>query len=82
MTKLDKDLEKCLSEGPQSTLERKYIKEYLLEKGYRMQDLRKLPKGKARQLMTEACRYASLKLAEVESRARFQKKIHGSSQKM
>lgn len=79
MTEMDIDLEKCLAEGPQSALERKLIKEYLLSKGYHPADLRKLPKEVARELMIEACRYASLRLAEVESRARFQQKIHGSS---
>ncbi len=79
MTNIDIDVERCLAEGPQSTLERKLIKEYLVNKGYHPTDLRKLPKDVARELMIEACRYASLKLAEVESRARFQQKIHGSS---
>jgi hypothetical protein len=65
--------------GPQSTLERKLIEEYLLEKGYRLIDLRGLPKAEAVSLMKEACLYASLKLAEVESRAQFREEIRGPS---
>jgi hypothetical protein len=65
--------------GPQSALEKKLIKEYLLEKGYRLKDLRGLPKAEAVSLMKEACLYASLKLAEVESRAQFREEIRGPS---
>lgn len=82
MTKVDIDVERCLSEGPQSALERKLIKEYLLSQGYHPAEVQELPKDVARELMIRACRYASLKLAEVESRARFQQKIHGSSKRM
>jgi hypothetical protein len=57
-------------------LERTYIREYLAGKGYQLQDLRKLPREMARQLMSEACTYASGKLAEIESRAKFREEIH------
>ena len=63
-------------EGPQNALERKYMREYLLEKGYQMEDLAQLPQEKAQQLMREACQYAALKLAEVEAKGHFRKKIH------
>jgi hypothetical protein len=63
-------------EGPKSTLEKKYIEEYLLSKGYRRKDLRNLPKEEAKRLMTEASTYASLKLADIEARSRFRDKIH------
>jgi len=59
----------------QSDLERQLISDYLEEKGFSRADLRNLPKDQARALMVEACRYASLKLAEVESRAQFRQKI-------
>jgi len=68
-----------LAEGPQSSLERILIKEYLLEKGYRLSDLKDLPREQARSLMVAACRYASLKLAEVESRARMREAIRDRS---
>lgn len=69
--------EDFIFEGPESALERMLIESYLKEKGYSsIEELNKLPKEVAKQLMVEACRYASLKLAEVESTDRFQKDIH------
>jgi hypothetical protein len=64
------------SEGPQSNLERKYIQEYLRSKGASLESLGGLPKAERQRLMSEACQYASLKLAEVESRAKFRHDIH------
>jgi hypothetical protein len=61
---------------PQSELEWQLITDYLREKGYSHQDLKELPKEQAHRLMTGACRYASLKLAEIEARAKFRQKIH------
>lgn len=58
-------------------LERKLIAEYLFNKGFEMADLQHLLEEEARQLMKEACSYADLKLAEIESRSRFRKKIQG-----
>lgn len=72
--------EEVVAEGPQSILERRFIEEYLRDKGYRLEELKKLPEEEAKQLMSEACKYASLKLAEVESRAQFRERIrHPSS---
>ena len=68
-----------LAEGPQSSLERKLIKEFLLKEGYRPSDLKDLPREQAKSLMVAACRYASLKLAEVESRARMREGIRDRS---
>jgi len=64
-----------MSECPESSLERKLIAEYLLGKGYRMSDVRKLPEPEMIRLMKEACRYAALRLAEIESRSKFRHKI-------
>lgn len=72
----NQDLASCVSTGPQSALERKFIEEYLQSKGYRLIDLQKLPKEEAKRLMTEACKFTSYKLAELESRAKFREKIH------
>jgi len=66
-------------EGPQSALERKYIQDYLQSKGVNLENLGDLPKDEQQHLMREACKYASLKLAEVESRAKFRHDIHGPS---
>lgn len=76
MSAKNPELEGCPEEGPQSALERKLIEEYLTEKGYHLSDLQALPEREARRLMREACKYASLKLAEVESRAQLRKEIH------
>jgi len=64
------------TENTESTLERKLIAEYLLGKGYCWSDLKNLPKKKANSLMKEACRYAAFKLAEIEARSKFRRKIH------
>jgi hypothetical protein len=74
-----KDPEECITsllEGTMSKLERMYIREYLEGKGHQIRDLPKLPCEKARQLMTEACIFASGKLAEIEARAKFRDEIH------
>ena len=67
------------AEGPQSALERKYIQEYLNSKGFNLEKLGELPKEEQQNLMREASKYASLKLAEVESRAKFRHDIHAPS---
>lgn len=67
------------AEGPQSALERKYIQEYLNSKGFKIEKLGELPKDEQQNLMREASKYASLKLAEVESRAKFRQDIHAPS---
>jgi hypothetical protein len=73
---ISEDLERCVGEWPESALERELIREYLREKGYSMEDLHKLPEEDAKSLMREACLYAALKLAEVESKAKFRQEIH------
>jgi hypothetical protein len=60
-------------------LEQKLITEYLSDKGFTRADLEQLPSEQAKQLMSEACSYANLKLAEIESRSKFRKKIQGPS---
>lgn len=62
-------------QAPQADLERALIKDYLLSKGYTLAQVKQLPPHLAKPLMTAACRYATLKLAEVESRAKFRQKI-------
>jgi hypothetical protein len=68
-------VDECLSEGPQSALEKKFVEEYLQSKGYSREALHKLPQEQAKQLMKEACMYASLKLAEVQARSQFRDEI-------
>lgn len=57
-------------------LESTLIEEYLREKGYSMEEFKKLPADVAEQLMKEASQYASLKMEEVEARAHFVKELH------
>jgi hypothetical protein len=64
-----------MSEGPQSALEKQLVEDYLKSKGYNRQDLHKLPEEQAKELMMEACNYASLKLAELESKSKFRDEI-------
>ena len=60
----------------QSLLEQQLISDYLHTKGYTRKDLVTLPTKQVHQLMAEACAYASLRLAEINARAQFQRKIH------
>ena len=69
------DPDRLLAEGPQSILERTLIAEYLLGKGYLMSDLEELAPRLAKSLMREARRFAALRLAEIDSGAKFQQKI-------
>jgi hypothetical protein len=73
------DVDECVSRGPLSELEKLYMGEYLKSKGYRWEDLHNLPPEEMKIIMTEACRYVSLKLAEMESRAHFRQEIRPPS---
>jgi len=73
---IDKKIfDQYFAEAQQPPLEIRFIKDYLREKGYLLRELKKLPEEEARQLMIEACIFASLKLAQVESRVQFREKI-------
>lgn len=62
---------------PKEDLERAYIREYLRNQGHTLESVQKLSEQEKKELMTAACRYAALKMAEIESRARFAETIHG-----
>ncbi len=64
-------------EDPQAKLERSYLEAYLNSRGTSLKELNKLSKAETRALMIEACKYASTKLAEVETRSRLVNEIHG-----
>lgn len=57
-------------------LENMLIETYLKGKGYKLEDLKRLPDNEARQLMKEASTYASGKLSEVEVKARLRQVLH------
>lgn len=63
-------------EDPNALLEKTLIEEYLKEKGYSHEDLKKLPAELVEKLMKEASQYASLKMEEVEARAHLVKELH------
>ena len=62
--------------GPESGLERKLIAEYLHSKGFRMADLRHMPKEQRKVLMKEACLFAAIRLANIEAKTKFRRKIN------
>ena len=68
--------------GLYSALEMGLIREYLLEKGFSLEDLEIMSATDSRNLMTEACVFASLQLAEMESRARFRQNLLEISQSL
>ena len=63
-------------EDPNAMLEKALIEEFLKQKGYTHDDLKKLPAELVEKLMKEALQYASLKMEEVEARAHFVKELH------
>lgn len=75
MTNAQFDVEPCMSEGPQSALEKQLVEDYLVSKGYTKERLQHLPQEVVKMLMKEACTYASLKLAELESKSKFREDI-------
>ncbi len=60
-------------------LEKALIDEYLERKGHTMEGLNKLPEDEAHRIMVEASTYASGKLAEIESKARYKQNIKRAS---
>ena len=73
-TKLIENTE--LIEDRSALLENALIEEYLKEKGYSHEDLKKLPAELVEKLMKEASQFASLKMEEVQARAHFVKELH------
>ena len=63
-------------EDPNAMLEKALIEEFLKQKGYTHDDLKKLPAELVEKLMKEASQYASLKMEEVEAKAHFVKELH------
>ncbi len=73
-TKLTENVEPI--EDRSALLENALIEEYLKEKGYSHEELKKLPAELVEKLMKEATQYASLKMEEVQARAHFIKELH------
>lgn len=62
-------------EDPLAGLERMFIEEYLKQKGYQWCELSKLDEKEVKRLMTEACMYATTKLADIEAKTGFRQHI-------
>lgn len=75
MKQLKVTIKQRVAAHPTSILEQALITEFLLAKGYLRSELKDLPDQEARLLMIEACRHAALRLAEIEARAQFRRKI-------
>jgi len=65
-----------IADLPHTTLAWQLIKIYLSRRGYRLDQMHQLPAEMEKELMTAANLYASLKLAEIESRSKLRRKIH------
>ena len=63
-------------------LEKCLIEEYLKNKGYTLESLKRMPEEEAIQLKREASIYASCKLSEIEIRARFLKGLQDAGQSL
>lgn len=63
-------------EDRNALLEKALIDEYLHQRGYSHEELKKLPADVVEKLMKEASQYASLKMEEVEARAHLIKELH------
>ncbi len=65
-------------EDPTAKLERMYIEEYLRTKGHTWESVHALALEERRRILTEASTYASVKLAEVEGKAKVIEELHGT----
>ncbi|MBI3942449.1 MAG: hypothetical protein HY326_05500 [Chloroflexi bacterium] len=73
------DSGRFVTEEQNAELGRMFIEEYLAHRGLTWDTVCRLPEEEAKSIMTEASTYASIKLAEVEDRARFVHKLHGDA---
>jgi hypothetical protein len=65
-----------LDDEPIAHLEHELIVSFLREKGHTLESIKELPETEAHQIMVEASRYASARLAELEARSRFVDTLH------
>lgn len=66
-------------EEPLARLERQLIGAYLAGAGHELDALLARDDAEARRLLTDASRYASGKLSEVEARSHFVRQLHGEA---
>jgi hypothetical protein len=65
------------SADPNAVLEQSLIDGYLESRGHTRSSVRELPEDQALPLLRAASDYASLRLAEIDSRAQYTEAIHG-----
>lgn len=75
MSNIPSDVDEGMSKGPESALEKQLVEDFLKTKGYTWEELHQLPPEVSKQLLKEACTYASLKLSELESKSKFRDDI-------
>jgi hypothetical protein len=74
------DEDKFALEDPEKILELMFIDEYLKNRGFPLlRELCHLSETEIKLIMIEACKYASSKLAEVDSKDKFLRSIHRPS---
>jgi hypothetical protein len=69
----------ALLEDPLAGLEIALIDEFLALGGFTRQSLATLPPAEAARLLSSACEYASLRLAQIESRAHYVAEMHAAA---
>lgn len=75
-----KDTNSFAMEDPDAQLERMFYDEYLRAKGHTSESLSGLPAAEAKRIRTEACTYASVKLAEIRDKAQFVRQLRGTTE--
>jgi hypothetical protein len=69
------DPNRLFAGNPQTLLEGTLVAEYLFSRGYLMSEIKELPPQVAKSLMWEACRFAALRLVEIEAKSVLYQKI-------
>jgi hypothetical protein len=65
----------AMAESPDSLLSWQFMRTYLKRSGHSPENVYALPADVAKELMTAASLYASLKMAEIEALSKFRQKI-------
>jgi hypothetical protein len=63
-------------EDPLAALEIGFIDQFLALRGFTRHSVGRLPRVEAARVLSSACEYASLRLAEIESRAHYVDEMH------
>ncbi len=63
------------TELPASILSWQFIREYIERRGYSPENMSLLPTNLEKELITAACLYSSLKMAEIKAFSHFKRKI-------